>query len=187
MDSTAISKSGNASGAIPVSPAEALDAPVAAARRIAVDLENHLLEVDQPSLRDDAPGIQRDLGLPAEPGAAVRHLDQEEDILRCRMPCAVEILARAEQRDVWLRLRDVGQVDGVLRGQDSTIRRGQGGEPADQPIDAACVRIPDRSHAIDLSFDELHPIRWLQDPGIRHRVVLVAREQPLEGLGHTTS
>src|SRR6185436_12773051 len=104
------------------------------------------------------------------------------NLSRHGMSSAETCLPALDEGQVRLGLGEVVQVDRVLRRKGKMLPRRQHSEVVIQKSDAKGVTVADRTHAVDLSLDELHPILRLQDPGLRHRVILVAREQPLEGL-----
>src|SRR5690606_38095151 len=107
----------------------------------------------------------------------VGHLDQQEHLLRARVPGGVGVLGR-EEGEGRLRLRPRAQAHGALNPDDGE-RVGVPNEEAGEAAPAARVAVSNGCHGDDAALDELHAVLGAEDAGAGHRVVLVHGEQPL--------
>jgi hypothetical protein len=105
----------------------------------------------------------------------VRDFDDQQHVLRFGRLRRVEVVARAQQREVGLRLGPVAQAHGVLH-RDDRLRADRACQRVVQPVDCPGVQAADRRHLDDHSLDQLDTTVGRQHAGLDHPVVLLHRQ-----------
>src|SRR5205807_978728 len=78
--------------------------PISSRARARIHLDLAVDQVDDPVDRDATPGIGRPLLTPVAIEGALRDLDQQCDIRRSRVACAIGLTGPPDDREVWFRL-----------------------------------------------------------------------------------
>ncbi|OLC31544.1 MAG: hypothetical protein AUH81_17680 [Candidatus Rokubacteria bacterium 13_1_40CM_4_69_5] len=95
---------------------------VAVSGRRAVDLHAVRRQIQEPGLADAGARVERHPHAAIDGEAAVRHLDEEQDVGRHRVRRPVRVRAWTQQRHIWLGLGVfLQEFDGVLDLDDGTL------------------------------------------------------------------
>src|SRR5215813_4674525 len=101
-----------------LAPSSRVNLPVALWTGLAKDLDQLLLDIDQPGLGDAEASVKRHLHLSIIACRAFHHLYRQHDILGNGVSLSIEIGPGFQERQVRLRLRMLPQMDGVLHAKD---------------------------------------------------------------------
>ena len=69
-----------------------------------MDGQQTILQVDQPNFRDRVPRVERKFDIAIVCKTGIGDFDKKQDVVRARVACTVEILARLEDRDIRCRV-----------------------------------------------------------------------------------
>ena len=146
--------------------------------RFTIDQQHIVLEVFNPYFWNAGRGIMGKFDIPVITKRGIGNLNHEQNILAPNAFCAVRILARLQQNDVWLRFSVFGQPNRILNADDDLSAKSSS-ESGDSSIYAPSMPATDRAHLDDLAVDELDSVLWTKNASFRHSVVVINSEQLL--------
>lgn len=146
--------------------------------RLRVNLNSIFRRISQPNFGDARPRIKRQLDLSIIFDGRVRHFDNQQHIRSCRMASGIKIISCSKEGEVWLRRRELINVNRVLDA-DNHLLPDRPIQKSIETFDACRMSAPDGTHLDDLTFDQLHAIIFGQDAGLSHALIFVNIEPTL--------